>query len=136
MKKLVCLLACVILLVSLSACSGGISGSEAKAYINDFLKEVEKGEYTAAETYLHPDRPADLQAFFEGVAAEENLDFSQISVEKYTNFASALYESAVGGARYALTMKVSVSGKPVKMEIEIVKNDNGYGIYNFDLDAQ
>ena len=136
MKKMLCLLTCVVFVFALSACSGGINGDEAKVYINDFLAEVEKGDYAAAKAYLHPDRPANLQAFFEGVATEGDVDFSKISVEKYTNVSSAIYDSSVGGAKYALTMEVDASGKTIEMEIEIVRNDNGYGIYNLDIDPQ
>jgi len=32
-------------------------------------------------------------------------------------------------------MEVDVGGTEVEMEIEIVKNDNGYGIYNIDIDT-
>ena len=31
-------------------------------------------------------------------------------------------------------MKIAASDKIIQMEIEIVKNDNGYGIYNLDID--
>ncbi len=122
------------LIFSLGGCSGGISGDDAKTHINGFLDAIEKSHYEDAATYLHPERPTDLKAFFEFVEKEENLDFSSIEITKYTGFSASFYDSTVGGSTYTQSMKVDVGGKEAEMEIEIVKNDNGYGIYNLDID--
>ena len=134
MKKILSLFLVVALIFSLSACSGGISGKEAKGLINDFLLLLEKEDYGAAEALLHPSRPADLRAFFEGIETAENVDFSSISIEKYTGFHTAWYHSSVDGAVYGLTMKIAISGKDASMEVELVKNSDGYGIYTLDID--
>lgn len=65
---------------------------------------------------------------------EKNVDFSSINVEKYTGFKSSWYDSSVGGSTYSLTMKIAASDKIIQMEVEIVKNDAGYGIYNLNID--
>ena len=122
------------LIFSLVGCSGGISGDDAKTHINSFLDAIEKSDYEEATTYLHPERPTDLKAFFEFIEKEEDLDFSSIEITKYTGFSSSYYDSTVGGSTYTQSMKVDVGGKEAEMEIEIVKNDNGYGIYNLDID--
>lgn len=83
---------------------------------------------------MHPERPADLQEFFVSLENEKNIDFSSINIEKYTGFRSSFYDSSVDGSAYSLTMEIAVSDKIVQMEIEIVKNDAGYGIYNLDID--
>ena len=134
MKKIACILLTFMILFSLSACSGGISGDEAKAHINEFLEKVESEDYAAAEEFLHPERPANLQEFFEALENEKNVDFSSINIEKYSGFKSSFYDSSVDGSTYSLTMKIAASDKIIQMEIEIVKNDNGYGIYNLDID--
>ena len=133
MKKVVSIFLVLIFVFSLTACSGGISGDEAKSHINGFLEKIEVKDYKAAEEFLHPERPADLEEFFENLEKEKNIDFSSINIEKYTGFKSALYDSSVGGSTYSLTMKIAVSAKIIRTEIEIVKNDNGYGIYNLDI---
>ena len=46
-----------------------------------------------------------------------------------------MYDSTVNGSTYELTMRTKVGDKTVKFTIEIVKNENGYGIYNLDLDT-
>ena len=134
MKKVVSIFFVLMFVFSLSACSGGISGDEAKSHINDFFEKVSSADYEAAEEFLHPERPADLQEFFVALKNERNVDFSNINIEEYTGFESSLYDSSVGGSTYSLTMKIEVSDKIVQTEIEIVKNDNGYGIYNLDID--
>ncbi len=83
---------------------------------------------------MHPERPVDLQVFFETLENEKNVDFSSLNIEKYTGFESSLYDGSVGGSTYSLTMKIAASDKTIQMEIEIVKNDSGYGIYNLDID--
>ncbi len=121
---------------SLVSCSGGIKGDEAKAFINDFFAAIVAEDYDKAEEFLHPERPADLETFLLSVENDEDIDFqSGIEIEKYTGFSSTVYNSTVGGATYELTMRAKVGDKEVEFTIEIVKNENGYGIYNFDLDA-
>lgn len=134
MKKFACIFLVLIIVFSLSACSGGISGDEAKSHINGFFEKISSEEYEAAEEFLHPERPADLQEFFEALENEKNVDFSSVNIEKYTGFKSSWYDSSVGGSTYSLTMKIAASDKIIQMEIEIVKNDAGYGIYNLDID--
>lgn len=125
----------IVIMLLTTACSGGISGDEAKAHINSFLEAVEAEDYEQAATFLHPERPADLKAFFEQIESEADLDFSSgIEVEKYTGFSSSYYDSTVDGSRYALDMDVKVGTAEIEMEIEIVSNENGYGIYNLDVD--
>ena len=124
---------CVFSFVS---CGNGIKGDEAKALINDFFVAIVAEDYDKAESFLHPERPADLEAFLLNVEQEENVDFQAgIEIEKYTGFSSSMYDSTVNGSTYELTMRTKVGDKTVKFTIEIVKNENGYGIYNLDLDT-
>ena len=135
MRKIVCIFLVVVIVFSLSACSGGISGDEAKSHINDFFEKVSSEDYEAAEEFLHPERPADLKEFFENFENETNVDLSSMNIEKYTNFKSSWYDSSVDGSTYSLTMTIKASDKTFQMEIEIVKNDGGYGIYNLYVDV-
>ena len=134
MKKVASIFLILMFVFSLSACSGGISGDEAKSHINGFLEKIEADDYEAAEEFLHPECSADLQEFFETLENENKADFSSIDIQKYTGFKSSFYDSSVGGSTYSLTMKIAATDKIIQMEIEIVKNDAGYGIYNLDID--
>ena len=133
-----------ILLVSIAclsvfsfvSCGNGIKGDEAKAFINDFFVAIVAEDYDKAESFLHPERPADLETFLLNAEKEKNVDFQAgIEIEKYTGFSSSLYDSTVDGSTYELTMRTKVGDKKVKFTIEIVSNENGYGIYNLDLDT-
>lgn len=135
-KHLLISVLCLSCLFSFASCSGGIKGDEAKAFIRDFFDAVVAADYSQAETFLHPDRPGDLEAFFLNIEEQENVDFQAgITVERYTGVSAAYYDSSVAGSTYELTMKTKVGEETVKFTIEIVKNENGYGIYNLDVDT-
>lgn len=135
LKCIVPVLVVLAVIFSFAGCSGGISRDDAKAHIREFFDAIETKDYEQASTLLHPERPADLEAFFEGLSYTEDLDFSKIEITKYTGFSSSYYDSTVGGSTYSLSMNVKVGGNEIKMKIEIVRNDNGFGIYNFDIDT-
>lgn len=123
-------------LIMAVGCSGGIGRDEAKAYVNDFLNAVESGDYETASALLHPERPMDLEKFFANLEREEWLDFSAgIEIRRYTGFSSSYYDTSVGGSVYSLDMDVTVGGTVVEMEIELVRNDGGFGIYEVDIDT-
>ena len=133
-KKLLAITVACLCVCSLASC--GIKGNEAKALINDFFAAIVAEDYDKAESFLHPERPADLEAFLLNVEQEVNVDFQAgIEIEKYTGFSSSMYDSTVNGSTYELTMRTKVGDKTVKFTIEIVKNENGYGIYNLDLNT-
>ena len=134
-KTLLMAIACLCAF-SIISCGNGIKGDEAKALMNDFFSAIVAEDYDKAESLLHPERPADLEAFLLNVEKDESIDFQAgIEIERYTGFASSLYDSTVDGSTYELTMRTKVGDKKVTFTIEIVKNENGYGIYNLDLDT-
>ena len=135
-KKILAITITCVFVCSLASCGNGIKGDEAKAYINDFFAAIVAEDYDKAESLLHPERPADLETFLLNVEKEENVDFQAgIEIEKYTGFSSSLYDSTVDGSTYELTMRTKVGDKKVAFTIEIVNNEDGYGIYNLDLDT-
>lgn len=119
----------------LISCGDGIATDEAKVFINDFLTAVSAEDYAKAEEFLHPDRPAELEPFINECEEQKGIDFSSgVSIERYTGFNYSYYDSTVDGSSYELTMKAKVGDKSVSITVEIVQNDNGYGIYNFYID--
>ena len=134
-RTLIILVTCLCVF-SFASCGNSIKGDEAKAFINDFFAAIVAEDYDKAEGFLHPERPADLETFLLNVENEENIDFQEgIEIEKYTSFSSSLYDSTVDGSTYELTIHTNVGDIKVIFTIEIVNNENGYGIYNFDLDT-
>ena len=125
-----------ICIISLVSCGKGIKRDEAKSLINDFFAAIVDEDYDKAEGLLHPERPADLEGFLLDIEKDEDIDFQAgIKIERYTGFSSSLYDSTVDGSTYELTMRTKVGDDKVIFTIEIVKNENGYGIYNLDIDT-
>jgi len=70
-----------------------------------------------------------LIAFF-----NRELDLQKGIEIQYEEFiSSAYYDSTVGGSTYELGIEARVGEKTAYILIELVKNENGFGIYNFQL---
>lgn len=135
-RMIVAIMIACLFVSSLVSCGNGIKGDDAKVFINDFFAAIVAEDYDKAEGFLHPERPADLEPFLQNVEKQANVDFQAgIVIEKYTGFSSSLYDSSVDGSTYELIMRAKVGDKQVRFTIEIVKNEIGYGIYNFDIDT-
>ena len=61
-KKILAITVACLCVCSLASCGNGIKGDEAKALINDFFVAIVAEDYDKAESFLHPERPADLDA--------------------------------------------------------------------------
>ena len=134
-RTVVLFLACLCVF-SFSSCKNGIKGDEAKAYINDFFAAIVDEDYDKAKSLIHPSINIDLEAYLLRVEQEEGIDFQAgIEIKRYTGFYNALYDSEVDGSAYELTMIATVGDRTVEIEVEIVKNDQGYGIYDLEIDA-
>lgn len=132
-RSLWVVLACVCVL-SLVACGAGIRGEDAKATIRGFFDAVEAEDYAAAAALLHPSCTVVPETVFGGMEETVGLDFQAgIEIKSYTGMAAALYDSSVDGATYALTMKAAVGDQAVEIVVELVKNDEGYGITNVEI---
>ena len=134
-KLLIVLLACLCAF-SLVACAGGISSEEAEETILDFLAAIVAEDYALAESLLHPVKDVDVETFFRDLEREEGVDFQAgVEIVRYLGFSTALYDSTVGGAKYTLNLRVKIGGEDADLEVSVVRNEGGYGIYSFDLDA-
>lgn len=134
MKKIkigVLLLVIVFAICAVTSCkSDGKNKNE--EFINSFLSELQAKNYEKAETYLHPERPASLSEFFQAFEKGVGIDFADgFENINYESTSFTAYDSSVEGSSYIAQITADVSSKQLKMEIEIVENDNGYGIYNF-----
>ncbi len=131
-KSVLSLLLLILLSFSLVSC---IDGDVARGTIADFLQAVENDDLAAAATYLHPERPADLSAYFAKIESEQGVDFSAgIEILRYTNVHTSHYDSSVGGSAYKTSFTAKIGDRDAVIMIELVDNDKGYGIYNLDMD--
>lgn len=133
--RLAVLALCVLLIIpALVSCKGGIKGVEARTLATQFITLLGDGKYDEAETLFHPTRPADLVQFAEAIEADGGIRFGDgAEIDQYTNFKNELYDSEVNGALYVLSFKGTAGGDAIHGSIEIVRNDDGYGIYNFTI---
>ena len=133
--RIIALALCVMLVLpALASCKGGVKLSEAKELAAQFVTLLGDGEYEEAEALLHPSRPADLAQFAEAIEADGGIVFGDgAEIERFTNFSTALYESEVGGALCSLSFTGTAGGDEIHGSIEIVRNGDGYGIYNFTI---
>ncbi len=135
MKNFVLKFTAVFCLIAFSLCLAGcIKGDDAKQLTKDFLQAIEDEDYEKGETYLHPDYKVNIQKEIAKIEARENVDFSNgVEIDKYHGFSSSLHASKVDGSIFELDLTIKVDNKTLEMYIAIVDNDDGYGIYYFEM---
>ena len=130
------LAALLLLLASLTACSGGITREEAKTAMDSLLTALDNENYAEAAALYHPDAAMTedlLAAFAEQVKTKVGIDLTEGAVvEKITNMRSAYYDSNVDGSFYALTAKIQAGDKTADLTVEVIRNDRGYGIFKVE----
>lgn len=134
-KHLFLTLMAVVLAFSLVGCANRVKKDEAKETAEAFLDAVEAGDFEKAKTYLHPEKPFDVEKYFNEKELRSEIDFQKgIEIKRYTEYSSSAYDSDVGGGDFELEMNIIVDGVAFEISIDIVRNDLGYGIYDLDLD--
>ena len=134
-KSIILVVIALSLCFALVACKGAIKRDDAKGMTEAFLLAVESGDFEKAKTYLHPEKPLDLEKYFNGIEERASVDFQNgIEIKRYTEYSSSWYDSEIDGSDYDLEMNVIVDGVTFELNVEIVKNDLGYGIYDIEID--
>ena len=134
-KAILSLILVVALAFSLVGCAERIKKDEAKDTVENFLNAIEKGNFEKAKTYLHPEKPKNLETYFNDKEALLKVDFQKgIEITRYTSRSSSLYDSEVDGSDYELEANIIVDGVALNLDVEIVRNDQGYGIYSFEIE--
>jgi hypothetical protein len=128
--------ALLLLLTSLTACSGGITREEAKTAMDALLTALDNENYAEAAALYHPDAAMSeelLAAFAEQVKTKVGIDLTEGAVvEKITGMSSSYYDSNVDGSRYALTARIQAGDKTASLTVEVIRNDRGYGIFTVE----
>ena len=134
-KSLFLIILVLALSLSIVGCRDGLKKDEAKALVEDFLEAVQNNDFEKAATYLHPEKPFDIEKYFNGIEERKSIDFqSGIEIKRYTEYSYSAYDSEIDGSDCELEFNVIVDGVGLEMNIEIVKNDLGFGIYEIDID--
>ena len=138
MKRILTILISLTLLPaalgSLSACSGGVSRDEAKEATDAYFAAMAAEHYEEAAALFHPatSMTAELmESTAETLRTEMGADFTKgVTIERYVGMKSAYYDSNFGGSVFELTMEVMVGDKALTVTTEVVRTDEGYGIWN------
>ena len=142
MKRVVSILVLLAVLLtaamSLTACAGGVTREETETASEALFAALSKGDYEAAAALFHPETATtadNIAAFCKQLNSQTGLDFSKgATIERYTGMSASLFDSNVGGSRYELTMKVKVGETTATFRVEVVRNDDGFGIANLHYD--
>lgn len=130
------LAALLLLITSLTACSGGITREEAKTAMDSLLTALGNENYAEAAALYHPDAATTeelLAAFAEQVKTKVGIDLTEgATVEKITGMSASYYDSNVDGSRYELTAKIKAGDKTASLTVEVIRNDKGYGIFRVE----
>lgn len=130
------LAALLLLITSLTACSGGVTREDTQTAMDSLLTALDNENYAEAAALYHPDAAMTkdlLAAFAEQVKTKVGIDLTEGAVaEKITGISSSYYDSNVDGSRYALTAKIKAGDKTASLTVEVVRNDRGYGIFKVE----
>ena len=136
LKIITVILTAALLISGLTSCSGGFTSTEANTMIEDFLSKISAEDYEGAKALVHPSYKEDLESYIKICEKAGGFDCSDgFEIQEYTNTSYSKNNEAVGGAAYSTTFNAALGFKLVKVTVEIVKNDAGYGIYTFNIEA-
>ena len=136
LKKIIAIFAaCLFCAGALTSCDAAVDRN-IKKFVEEFFEAVEDGDYTEAETYLHPIRAADFNKYFSDIENNEGVDFqSGIKIERYISYSVIEYDRTLNGTVYELKVRTKVSGVIIRFAMSILKNGAGYGIYSLKVDG-
>ncbi len=119
-------------MISLASCSARVTREETQTLTNDFLAAITAEDYEKAQSLLHPDLTDDVKSALQGIEDKLNVDFQKgVTIEKYTGLRTSFYDSSIGGSSYELTMRAKIGDVSVELQVAVVRNNNGFGIYSF-----
>ena len=138
MKRIASILAMLAVLlaatVSLTSCSGDVSRDEAKEVTAAYFAAMATEQYGEAAALFHPATSMTvehMESTADTLRTELGANFTEgVTIEGYIGMRSAYYDSNFGGSVFELTMEVMVGDKALTVTTEVVRTDEGYGIWN------
>ncbi len=138
MKKNAVLLS-ILVLVCLLLSSCGISAQETRDSTERFLLAVQNGDYEAAAEQMHPTYRAtaeELREYLTEVEESLGIRFADgMILSGYTSFQKADRHPTVGGAYAVLEGRMDVGTAAVQFTVTVIRDGDGYGIFNIQLQA-
>ncbi|MBR2891742.1 MAG: hypothetical protein IKC22_05185 [Bacilli bacterium] len=113
------------------------SKNESIKIIENFCIALSNSDIETAKTYLHPDsmpKKADLAAYVTILENRYNIDFSDgVSFYDRKSIESTYYDSSYDGTIHKIEYEIVVGNVHTDFYFNVLKNDAGFGIYNFGL---
>ncbi len=130
----------LLLSVMLFSVSCALDREDATELIVDFFDAIEDKDYKEAEKLLHPDYKRDLGADFAALEERYGLPLNPAFDIDEDTFAYRVHYSEMSdipGATYTreyrLTFNSGAHGNMIEISASVLKNDNGYGIYDMTI---
>ena len=140
MKKI---LAIILVLCSFCLSSCGLlkelkaGMDEAIVLVEDFCTALSVDDFDTAKGYLHPDstpKQDKLSTFITKLEQTHNIDFSDgVAFKRRTSIGSTYYDSDYDGSVHEIEYEIAVGGVITNFFFIVIKNDSGYGLYNFGI---
>ena len=122
------------LLFTLSSCAGNISDDEARVCAEDFINALEVQNYDRAERLLHPESKIDVAYFAQMADESSNLHFAGgVTVEEITVTKTSIYSGSEQSTHKILSVTLLANGTRRVLEMHLLKNRAGFGIYTVDI---
>ena len=156
MSKIALLILCAIVTISICSCTGPDMNSIMQEVnnIKNFAGEVidltsslsdptltEEELITKVEELIHPDSDLTLEGVFnelqenekiQGLASAQNIDI--VKMPSFEDLPSMIqYSEELGGNIYQTEVELSVDGVPFIIGITLFSNENGMGIYGYNI---
>lgn len=156
MSKIAIIILCAIISVSICSCTGPGMGNIMQEVnnITNFAGEVvdltnslsdptitEEQLIAKAEELIHPDSDLTLEGFLNELQENEKMqeigsaqNVEIVKMPELSDLASMIqYSEELGGNVYNTEVELSVDGVPFIIGITLFSNENGMGIYGYNI---
>ena len=77
----------------------------------------------------------ELSTFITKLEQTHSIDFSDgVAFKRRTGTGSTYYDSNYDGSVHEIEYKIAIGGVTIDFFFVVVKNDSGYGLYNFGIE--
>ena len=156
MSKIALLILCAIVTISICSCTGPGMGNVMQEVnnITNFAGEVvdltsslsdptltEEELITKVEGLIHPDSDLTLESVWNELQENEKIqeigsaqNIELVKMPELSDLASLIqYDEELGGNIYQTEVELSVDGVPFIIGITLFSNENGMGIYGYNI---
>lgn len=109
----------------------------AKTTATVFLDSIAGGHDEVAETHLHPHFESTPRFIVYETFSKLGVQLKNgITDREFVTFRTALYDSEYDGSVCEMTVYCTVDGRNCEIDLTVVDNDEGYGIYYVKISVE